>query len=254
MDIKGKTAIITGGASGLGAATAALLVEAGANVVLADLNEEKGSALADQLGDKAIFVRTNIAEVEDVQNVCQAAIEKFGALHILINAAGTGGSNRIVGKNGVHDLEHFKRVVGVNLIGTFSMICNGAWEMARNEPEDGERGVIVNVASVAAFDGQIGQTAYSATKAGICGMTLTIARDIAQHGIRICTVAPGIMDTPMLAKLPDNIKESLGKQVPFPSRMGRPSEFANLAKCVIENGYLNGEVIRLDGAIRMAPR
>lgn len=254
MNIDGKTAIITGGASGLGRAAVMLLYNMGANVVIADLNTKTGSETAKQLGDRALFVQTDISVENDVKNVCKTALDKFGAIHLLVNAAGLGGSMRILGKNGIYDLNKFKNIVNINLVGTFSMICNAAWEMRNNKPEDGERGVIVNVASVAAFEGQIGQVAYSATKAGICGMTIVMAREFAREGIRVCTVAPGIMDTPMLAKIPEDSRKSLGEQVPFPSRMGKSEEFAQLTKSIIEIQYLNGEIIRLDGAIRMAPK
>lgn len=254
MQVAGKTAIITGGASGLGEAAAILLHESGANVVIADLNEEKGNALAQKLGDRAVFVKCNVTSVDDVKNCCKVAMEKFGAIHILVNNAGIGAAGRTLGKDGPYNIEWFKMVIDINLIGAFSMLSNAAWEMVKNEPEDGERGVIINVASVAAFDGQIGQAAYSASKGGVVAMTLPIARDLSRDGIRVVTIAPGIFDTPMMALLPEAARESLGKQVPFPSRLGRPMEFAHLVKAIVENGYLNGETIRLDGAIRMAPK
>jgi NAD(P)-dependent dehydrogenase (short-subunit alcohol dehydrogenase family) len=254
MQVAGKTAIVTGGASGLGEAAAILLHESGANVVIADLNEEKGNALAQKLGDRAVFVKCNVTSVDDVKNCCKVAMEKFGAIHILVNNAGIGAAGRTLGKDGPYNIEWFKMVIDINLIGAFSMLSNAAWEMVKNEPEDGERGVIINVASVAAFDGQIGQAAYSASKGGLVAMTLPIARDLSRDGIRVVTIAPGIFDTPMMALLPEAARESLGKQVPFPSRLGRPMEFAHLVKAIVENGYLNGETIRLDGAIRMAPK
>jgi 3-hydroxyacyl-CoA dehydrogenase/3-hydroxy-2-methylbutyryl-CoA dehydrogenase len=254
MNILGKTGIISGGASGLGEATALLLHEKGANVVIADANEEKGRTLADKLGQRALFVKTNIAVEGDVKHLCQETLKTFGTIDLLFNGAGIGGPGRIISKNGIYDLIKFKNIIDVNLIGTFSMICNAAWEMSKNVPEDGERGVIINVASVAAFEGQIGQCAYSASKGGIVSMTLPIARDLSQYGIRVCTIAPGIFDTPMLGKLPGDVRASLNRQVPFPPRMGKPVEVAKLALAIIENQYLNGEIIRIDGAIRMGPK
>ncbi len=255
MDVKNKGVVVTGGASGLGAACVRLLTQSGAKVVIADLNSETGTALANELGGSTLFVQTNVTEEESMQAAVRAAVEKFGGLYVLINCAGIGIAERVLGKNGPASLASFTRVININLIGTFNAIRLAAAAMAENTPnEGGERGVIINTASVAAFDGQIGQAAYSASKGGIVGMTLPIARDLSRNGIRVMTIAPGIFDTPMLGSLPEPARISLGQQVPFPPRLGRPSEYAALAKHIIENEMLNGEVIRLDGAIRMAPR
>jgi len=255
MELKGKTAIITGGASGLGEATARRFLKAGANVVMADIQEEKGKALAAELGAKAIFVKTDVTKAEDVQALVKAALDKFKSIDILINNAGVSTAARTLGKTAPFDMNLFKSVVDVNCNAVFEVLSKAAWEMKNNEPNDqGERGVIVNTASVAAFDGQIGQSAYAASKAAVVGMTLPIARDLSRDGIRVCTICPGIMDTPMLALLPPAAFESLGKQVPFPTRLGKPDEYAQLAEQIVENSYLNGETIRLDGAIRMAPK
>lgn len=254
MIISGKTAIVTGGASGLGEAAAIRLHGMGANVVVADLNEAKGQTVVSQLGDRALFVKANVTSTDDIKNLCATAVATFGGIHILANNAGIGGAGRTIGKDGPYNVEWFRMVVEINLIGAFNMLSHAAWEMAKNEPENGERGVIINVASVAAFDGQIGQAAYSASKGGVVGMTLPIARDLSRNGIRVLTIAPGIFDTPMMAALPQPARESLGKQVPFPSRLGTAEEFAHLVQAIVENGYLNGETIRLDGAIRMQPK
>jgi NAD(P)-dependent dehydrogenase (short-subunit alcohol dehydrogenase family) len=255
MKIQGSTFLVTGGSSGLGAATAKRLATAGANVLIADLNSEAGELLASELGDNAKFVKTNVASEEDVQTAVSAAVNTFGGLHGAINCAGIAIASKVIGRDGPHDLAAFSKVIQVNLIGSFNVIRLAAAVMAAAEPnEAGERGVIINTASVAAFDGQMGQAAYSASKAGIVGMTLPIARDLARSGIRVMTIAPGIFETPMLAGLPEKARMSLGEQVPFPSRLGRPDEYAALAQHIIENEMLNGEVIRLDGAIRMAPR
>jgi len=256
MQIQNMTALITGGASGLGAATARRLAEHGANVVLADLNAEKGEALVTELGDNARFIETDVSKEEPVQAAVDLAKSTFGALHILVNCAGIGAALRTYHhKHGAHPLNVFNQVIQVNLIGTFNAIRLGAEAMSVNEPNaGGERGVIINTASVAAFDGQIGQAAYAASKGGIVGMTLPIARDLSRTGIRVVTIAPGLFDTPLLASLPEEARMSLGQQVPFPSRLGDPAEYAQLAQSIIENPMLNGEVIRLDGAIRMAPK
>ena len=251
MRIDGSSAIVTGGASGLGLATATELAKAGARVVIADLPSSPGADRAADLGGE--FVPVDVTDEAAVQQAVDAA-SAAAPLRIVVNCAGVGTPGRVLGKQGVLPLEHFSRVVTVNLIGTFNVIRLAAARMVEAEPVDGERGVIVNTASVAAFDGQIGQAAYSASKGGVVGMTLPIARDLADKLIRVCTIAPGIMDTPMLAGLPEPARESLGKQVPHPARLGSPTEYAGLARHIIENGYLNGEVIRLDGAIRMAPR
>jgi NAD(P)-dependent dehydrogenase (short-subunit alcohol dehydrogenase family) len=231
------------------------LASAGAKVVIADVNSEKGEALAAEIGAHALFIKTDVTDEESVKNAVGAAISKHGALHGAVNCAGIGVAEKTIGKEGPHSLASFKRVIGVNLIGTFNVIRLAAAQMAQQEPApNGERGVIVNTASVAAFDGQIGQAAYSASKGGIVGMTLPIARDLARDGIRVVTIAPGLFDTPLLAGLPEKMRQALGTQVPFPARLGRPSEYAALAKHIIENEMLNGEVIRLDGALRMPPK
>jgi NAD(P)-dependent dehydrogenase (short-subunit alcohol dehydrogenase family) len=255
MDIANKGVFVSGGASGLGAACVRLLARAGARVVIADLNTELGTALANELGETALFVNTNVTNEESVQAAIQRAVEHCGALHIAINCAGIGVAEKVLGKNGPSSLASFSKVISINLIGTFNVIRLAVAAMSQNQPnEGGERGVIINTASVAAFDGQIGQAAYSASKGGIVGMTLPIAREMARYGIRVMTIAPGIFDTPLLGALPEPARISLGQQVPFPPRLGRPDEYAALAKHIIENEMLNGEVIRLDGGIRMAPR
>ena len=257
MNIQNNTFIITGGASGLGLATVKMIAENGGNAVILDINEDAGKSVE---SDKILFVKTDVSNEEQVQNAIDLMIKTFGGLHGVCNCAGVGPAQRVVGKNGVHSLEFFSKVVSINLIGTFNVIRLATNVMQNNLPssggieggyEDGERGIIVNTASVAAFDGQIGQAAYAASKGGIVAMTLPIARELARMGIRVMTIAPGIFETPLLASLPQDAQDSLGKQVPFPSRLGRPSEYANLVKHIIENQMLNGEVIRLDGAIRM---
>ncbi|SRR6266568_159213 len=256
MQIENKVVLVTGGASGLGEACVRLLSQAGAKAVIADLNKEAGDALAHELGTSTVFVTTNVVEEASVQAAVQAALETFGSLHLAINCAGIGVAERVLGRNGPMNLASFTRVIQINLIGTFNTIRLAAGAMANNTPttEDGERGVIINTASVAAFDGQIGQAAYSASKGGIVAMTLPIARELARFGIRVMTIAPGTFGTPMMGNLSEEARRSLGQQVPFPSRLGRPSEYAALARHIIENEMLNGEVIRLDGAIRMAPK
>lgn len=255
MEIKGRIAIVTGGASGLGEATVRRLVSQGAQVAILDINEERGKAVAESLEGKSVFLKTNVANSEEVAQAVAFTWENFGRIDILVNCAATAVAMRTASKKGPHSLEAFKKIIDVNLIGTFDVIRQTAYKMLENEPlESEERGVIINTASVAAFEGQIGQVAYTASKAAIVGMTLTIARDLAADGIRVCTIAPGIFDTPLLGSLPEDVKASLGKQVPFPSRLGRPDEYAMLVQHIIENPMLNGEVIRLDGALRMAPR
>ena len=255
MQVKDKVFVVTGGGSGLGAATARALVEAGASVVLADLNRDAGEKLASELGAKARFVETDVANEASAVNAIQTAISEFGGLQGLVNCAGVAPAEKVVGKEGPHRLESFSRVININLVGTFNMIRLAAEAMQKGEPDaGGERGVIVNTASVAAFDGQLGQAAYAASKGGIVALTLPVARELARSGIRVVTIAPGIMETPMLLGMPDEVQESLGKMVPFPSRMGKPAEFAELVKHIAENAYLNGEVIRLDGAIRMGAK
>jgi NAD(P)-dependent dehydrogenase (short-subunit alcohol dehydrogenase family) len=247
MEIQERTFLVTGGGSGLGAAVAHNLAEAGANVVVADLKGEEAE-------ENSRFVETDVTDEESVQAAVDAALES-GSLHGAINCAGVAIAEKVLGRDGPHSLESFSKVVEVNLVGTFNVIRLAAAAMRQNEPSgSGERGVIVNTASVAAFDGQIGQAAYSASKGGVVSMTLPIARELASHGIRVMTIAPGIFDTPMLAGLPEDARESLGNQVPFPSRLGRPDEYAALVRHIVENEMLNGEVIRLDGAIRMTAR
>ena len=255
MDIQNKTFLVTGGASGLGEATARALVAAGGRVVIADINQETGEAVRDSLGEAAEFSPTDVSLADSVRAAIQPARDSFGGLDGAVSCAGVGPPSKVLGKDGPHSLELFERVVRINLIGTFNVLRLSAEAMAENEPgEDGERGVVVNTASVAAFEGQIGQVAYSASKGGVVGLTLPSARELARHGIRVVTLAPGIFDTPLLAGLPEKAKESLGQQVPFPSRLGRPGEYAALVRHVVENSMLNGEIIRLDGALRMAPR
>ncbi|HSG75131.1 MAG TPA: 3-hydroxyacyl-CoA dehydrogenase [Burkholderiales bacterium] len=253
MLIKNSVFLVTGGASGLGAATARMAAENGAKVVIADMQVEAGEKLAQELGGR--FVKCDVTAEADAKAAVALALKEFGGLQVLVNCAGIALAERTIGKEAPHDLARFTRVITVNLIGTFNMIRVAADAMAKAGPNAaGERGVIINTASVAAYDGQIGQAAYSASKGGVVGMTLPIARDLSRNGIRVCTIAPGIFETPMLLGLPKEAQDSLGKQVPFPSRLGRPAEYAQLARAVIENEMLNGETIRLDGAIRMAPK
>ena len=252
MKIEGTVSIITGGVSGLGEATARTLIEAGGRVALLDLNKEKGEALADELGDAAAFFPLNVSKNEEVESTIDKVKETFGAFNIVINCAGIGGSVKIVGKDGVVPVEWFTNIVNVNLVGTFLMIRATAPALMENSPNDqGERGVYINTGSIAAHDGQVGQAAYSASKGGIVSMTLTLAREFADNGIRIMTILPGIFNTPLLSNNPPPVLERLCKQVPFPARLGEPSEYASLARHIVENPYLNGEVIRLDGAMRM---
>ncbi len=255
MELQGATFIITGGGSGLGEATARLFAESGANLIIADLNADNANKVAAEIGDKAKAIECNVTDEGQVQAAVDLAKEAFGGLNGAVNCAGVGAAARVTGKGGPFPLDMFKFVIDVNLIGTFNVIRLTAHAMTALDPdESGERGVFINTASVAAFDGQIGQAAYSASKGGIVGMTLPIARELARHGIRVVTIAPGLFDTPMLAALPDEAKKSLGAQVPFPPRLGSPDEYALLAKQIVENPMLNGETIRLDGAIRMAPK
>ena len=255
MQIRGNVFIVTGGASGLGAGTGQMLVAQGAKVVLADLNEVAGNALAAELGSNARFVTTNVADEAGAKACVTAALTAFGGLHGLVNCAGIAPAEKVLGRNGPHSLEVFSRTVTVNLIGSFNMIRLAAEAMSTGDPNAaGERGVIVSTASVAAYDGQIGQAAYAASKGGLVGMTLPIARELARFGIRVMTIAPGIFETPMLLGMPQEVQDALGKTVPFPPRLGKPAEYAALVQHIIENEMLNGEVIRLDGAIRMAPK
>ena len=252
MEIRDQVFIVTGGASGLGAGTARTLAEAGGKVVIADLNEAAGTALAQELGGR--FVRCDVTSEADGQAVVEAATS-LGTLRGLVNCAGIATASRTVGKTGPHPLDQFARVININLIGTFNMIRLAATAMAGNTPNaGGERGVIINTASVAAFDGQIGQAAYAASKGGVVAMTLAIARDLSRDGIRVMTIAPGIFETPMLLGMPAEVQDALGKMVPFPPRLGKPSEYAQLARAIVENPMLNSETIRLDGAIRMQPK
>ena len=256
MNIKDKVAIVTGGASGLGEATARNIVANGGKVLIMDLNMERGNAIVEELGkDKVIFDKTDVTSESQVKEAVARAVREFGTIDICINCAGIGVAKKTVSKEGAHDLASFEKVIKINLIGSFNVLRLCAEQMQKNDPnESGERGVIVNTASVAAFDGQIGQVAYSASKGGIVGMTLPIARDLARSGIRCLTIAPGLFMTPLFQGAPADVIESLEKQVPFPSRLGKPAEYAHMVQSIIENAMLNGEVIRLDGAIRMAPR
>jgi len=254
MEIKGNAFVVTGGASGLGGAVSRRLVAAGGRIVIADVQADKGEQLARELGAGARFVRCDVTDEADGAAAVAAALQ-FGALRGLVNCAGIAIGEKTIGKDGPHALASFSRVISINLVGSFNMIRLAADAMSRQEATaDGERGVLINTASVAAFDGQIGQAAYAASKGGIAGMTLPIARDLARNGIRCMTIAPGLFLTPMLLGMPQEVQDALGKQVPFPSRLGKPDEYAALAQHIIENVMLNGEVIRLDGAIRLAPK
>lgn len=252
MQIKDKVFLVTGAGSGLGAATARALAERGAKVVLVDLNRRAGEEVASELGANTCFVETDVANEASAVNAINTAISRFGALHGLVNCAGVAPAEKVLGKEGPHRLESFSKVININLVGTFNMIRLAADAMMKHEPgANGERGVIVNTASVAAYEGQLGQAAYAASKGGIVALTLPVARELARSGIRCMTIAPGIMETPMLLGMPPEVQDSLNKMVPFPTRMGKPAEYAALVLHIAENAYLNGEVIRLDGAIRM---
>lgn len=254
MEISGKSFIVTGGASGLGEGTARMLVREGGKVVIADLQADKGQALAAELGDAAVFVRCDVSQEADGR-AAVAAAQGLGKLMGLVNCAGIAPAVKTVGKDGAHSLDTFTKVITINLIGSFNMIRLAAEAMCRNEPEPtGERGVLINTASVAAYDGQIGQAAYAASKGGVVGMTLPIARDLSRNGIRVMTIAPGIFGTPMLFSMPQEVQDALAASVPFPSRLGKPEDYAKLVQQIVTNDMLNGEVIRLDGAIRMAPK
>ena len=255
MQIRNGVFVVTGGGSGLGAATARMLVDAGAKVVLADVNREAGETLAAELGAAAVFALTDVTDADSGKAAIDLAVSRFGGLNGLVNCAGVAPAEKVVGREAPHKLESFARTVSINLIGTFNMLRLAADVMSKAEPDaGGERGVIVNTASVAAFDGQIGQAGYASSKAGVVGLTLPVARELARFGIRVMAVAPGIMETPMLMGMPQDVQDALGKMVPFPSRLGKPAEFAGLVRHIVENPYLNGEVIRLDGAIRMAAK
>jgi NAD(P)-dependent dehydrogenase (short-subunit alcohol dehydrogenase family) len=255
MQLDGRAVIVTGGASGLGLATVDMIIAAGGHVVIVDLNEQAGTAAVERLGDQARFVRADVTNDDDMQRAVDMTALEYGAVHGLVCAAGIATAERVLPKGGVLPLERFTRIINVNLVGTFNAVRLTAAAMTSNPPtEGGERGVIVTTASVAAFDGQIGQAAYSASKGGIVAMTLPLAREFARIGVRVMTIAPGTFDTPLMAGLPEAARQSLAAQVPFPSRLGRPPEYAALVRHIFENEMLNGEVIRLDGAIRMAPK
>jgi NAD(P)-dependent dehydrogenase (short-subunit alcohol dehydrogenase family) len=255
MQIGKHVFLVTGGASGLGAATARLLVAEGGSVVIADLNRAAGEKLAAELGNAARFAFTDVASESDAQAAVDLAVRAFGHLHGLVNCAGIAPSEKVIGRDGPHRLDSFAKTININLVGTFNMIRLAAAVIAKEAPaEDGERGVIVNTASIAAFDGQIGQAAYAASKGGVAALTLPIARELASSGIRVVTIAPGIFETPMMAAFPQEVQDGLARSVPFPPRLGRPVEFAALVRHIVENVMLNGETIRLDGALRMGPR
>lgn len=255
MKVQGSTFVITGASSGLGAGCARWLAERGANLILADLNQEGGEALERELAPRARFISTDVTDADSAQRAIAAAAHAYGSLRGVVQCAGILGAARIVGKEGAHDLELFRRVVTVNLLGTFNIARLAAVEMSSNEPDaEGERGVIINTSSVAAFEGQVGQAAYSASKGGVASMTLPLARELARFGIRVVAIAPGVFETPMVSALPPQAQESLASQVPFPPRLGRPHEFAALVQHIIENPMLNGAIIRLDGALRMSAR
>ena len=255
MKIAQHTFLVSGGASGLGAATVRTIVQNGGNAVIADLNEAGGQALAAELGERVRFAKVNVASEDDVRAAVTLAVSSFGGLHGAINCAGIGSPAKVLGKDGPLPLDQFTRVININLIGSFNVIRLAAEQMNKQDPNaEGERGVLINTASIAAYDGQIGQPAYAASKAGVVGMTLPIAREFSRIGIRVLTIAPGLFETPMMAALPQEARDSLGKSVPFPARLGRPAEFAQLVQAIIENPMLNGETIRLDGALRMAPK
>jgi NAD(P)-dependent dehydrogenase (short-subunit alcohol dehydrogenase family) len=255
MQIAKSTFLVSGGSSGLGAACVRMLAGAGAHVVVADVSQQQGEALATELGARVRFARTDVTEEASVQQAVQTALQAFGGLHGSVQCAGIALVEKVQGKSGPHSLVSFAKVININLVGTFNVNRLAAAAMMNNAPNAaGERGVIINTASIAAFEGQIGQAAYAASKGGVAALTLPLARELARSGIRVVAVAPGIFDTPLLAGLPEAARQSLGQQVPFPPRLGRPDEFAALVRHIIENEMLNGEVIRLDGALRMAPK
>ncbi|MGH7865793.1 MAG: 3-hydroxyacyl-CoA dehydrogenase [Candidatus Binataceae bacterium] len=255
MELTNAVALITGGGSGLGEATAREFARAGAKIAILDLPQSPGPKVAESIGNDALFAPADVASADTTAEAIAASMKAFGAIHVLVNCAGIGRAMRTLSKDQPHSLDLFSKVIAVNLIGTFNVIRLAAVEMARNRPNaDGERGVIINTASVAAFEGQIGQAAYSASKGGVVAMTLPIARDLSSVGIRVCTIAPGTFETPMLAGLPEPSRKALADQIPFPKRLGQPREYAALARQIVENAMLNGETIRLDGALRMQPR
>lgn len=255
MQIQGHTFLVTGAGSGLGAATARMITEAGGRVVIADINADAGQGTASALGEQARFVTVDVRDADQMAQAVRLAVDQLGGLHGAISCAGIAPGEKALGREGPHSLDSFRRTVDINLVGTFNLVRLAAAAMTDNAPDaDGGRGVLINTASVAAFDGQIGQAAYSASKAGVAGMTLPLARELARHGIRVMTIAPGIFRTPMVAGMPEKVQASLAEQIPFPPRLGEPAEYAALVRHIIENAMLNGEVIRLDGAIRMGVR
>jgi NAD(P)-dependent dehydrogenase (short-subunit alcohol dehydrogenase family) len=254
VQLQGLTALVTGGASGLGRATVEQLMDGGANAVICDLPKSDGEAVASELGERAIFAPTDVTDADQVQAAIDAAVQRFGGVHVAVNCAGIGWAQRTTSRDGPHDLRLFELVIRVNLIGTFNVIRLVATQMSGQEPIGEERGVIVNTASIAAFDGQIGQAAYSASKGGVVSMTLPVARDLSPRLIRVVTIAPGTFDTPMLAGLPQEHRDKLAADIPHPKRLGQPSEFGRLVRHIVENPMINGETVRLDGALRMAPR
>jgi 3-hydroxyacyl-CoA dehydrogenase / 3-hydroxy-2-methylbutyryl-CoA dehydrogenase len=255
MKMSEARAIVTGGASGLGEATVRKIIKQGGKAAILDLSEERGQKLVEELGESAVFVKTDVTSEQDVSNAVSKVIESFGSINTVVNCAGIGIAAKLLSRKGVHSLDLFSKVISINLIGTFNVIRLASEQMTTNEPNElGERGVIINTASVAAFEGQIGQAAYSASKGGVVGMTLPIARELAAYGIRVTTIAPGLFHTPMFDSLPAEARDSLGKMVPFPQRLGYPEEYAQLAESIITNPMLNGETIRLDGGIRMQPK
>ncbi|WP_421378147.1 3-hydroxyacyl-CoA dehydrogenase [Bacillus salacetis] len=255
MDLNKTIAVVTGGASGLGEATVREIIGQGGKAVIVDLAAERGQALAEELGGNAFYVKTDVTNEVEVASAIDKAVGKYGSINTVVNCAGIGIASKVLSRKGVHSLDRFSKVISINLIGTFNVIRLASEKMIENEPNDqGERGVIINTASVAAFEGQIGQAAYSASKGGVVGMTLPIARELASYGIRVMTIAPGLFHTPMFEALPQEAIDSLGKSVPFPQRLGRPDEYAHLVRSIITNPMLNGETIRLDGGIRMQPK
>lgn len=255
MDAKNVIAIVTGGASGLGEATVRKIARSGGKVVVADQNTDKGEVLAEELGSSVLFAKVDVTSADEIEHMLQTAVETFGQVNTVINCAGIVTGEKVVGRNGPHRLESFSKIIEVNLIGTFNVIRLAAEKMQQNEPNEyGERGVIINTASIAAYEGQIGQAAYSASKGGVAAMTMPLSRELARHGIRVMAIAPGLFETPMFEQLPEEARDTLGKATPFPSRLGKPYEYAKLALSILDNPMLNGEVIRLDGAIRLQPK